>query len=253
MKKKIKIVGIILLVIFLISTFIIGIKTFYKYNKLQTILNKVEYNITHNNYYIKTTTINKDEKNTTETFYKDGIGKFVADNGVYTWFKGNEAYMINENEKTAYQMNSEKSNILVTKDTIGYLYPCYSESDYERFIFAGNLNNIIKKVKIDDEEYIYIRTEDEHCIRSYWIIEKWSELAKAKMEFPNGEVYDYEYDIKYTATTIKQTELPSFEGYTLKDAEGNVVESFEKEQEVLTEQDPKIENEIVMNNDSTEG
>ena len=252
MKKKLKIFAIVLLVIFLFSTFIIGVKTFYKYYRLQKILNKVEYNISHNNYYIKTTTTNNEEEQVTETFFKDGIGKFVTDNGVYTWLKDKEAYMVNENEKTIYQMNAEKSNILIKNDTIGYLYPCYSESDFERFMFAGNLRNTIKKVKIDDEEYIYIRTEDETCVRSYWIIEKWSELAMAKMEFPNGDVYDYKYDIKFTATTLKQTELPNLDNYTLKDSEGNEVEEFKKG-EVLTEQEPVVENETVVNNDSNEG
>lgn len=214
MSKKFKFL-ILLIIVLIIVGLVFGISTIYRFYVLQKIYNSINENISKDNYYLKTTVTNNGETKITETYYKDGIGKLVAENGIYTWVNGEDAYMVDEANKKIYILDIESSIGLVSNEMFASLYPGYSKSLFERFIFAGNMRNKIKTVKLNDEKCIMIQTKENTNTKTVWISKKRNDLIKAKIEFPNGDVYEYDYELSFNVTKLKNTELPDISDYTI--------------------------------------
>ena len=84
MSKKMKFL-IIMISLAIIIGLIFGIMAIYRFCVIQSIFKKIDENIEIKNYSLKTTLTNsKGEKTVTQVYYKDGIGKNNASNGVYT-------------------------------------------------------------------------------------------------------------------------------------------------------------------------
>lgn len=224
MSKKLKVI-MILSVILVAIGLVFGINTIFRYYKLQKILTTVEENLEKENYYVKIKTTNNGASNETETFYKEGIGKLVAENGIYTWTDGEKAYVVDETKKEVQTLNiSNNISVLVTNERLASLYPGYYKNFFERLFLAGNIENKIKTVEENGEKYTYIEIKEENYTKSYWISNKWNNLIKAKVEFSNGDIYDYEYEIKFYITKLKDVELPDFSDYTIVENTEEVVE-----------------------------
>lgn len=214
MSKKMKLL-IGLIIALLIIGLILGCATIYRFCKIQNILSDVNENIEKDNYYMKTIITNNGKTLTTETYYKNGIGKFVSQEGVYTWFDGENAYTVDETNKQATKLALDEAMGLVFNNSFASLYPCYSKNAFQKLLFAGNLSNSIKTENYNGEKCTVFRVEEENCIKTYWITNKWSNLIKAEVEFPNGDKYEYKYEIKFHITKLKDIELPDFSDYTI--------------------------------------
>ena len=103
MSKKKKI-GIIALIIILIIGLIYGIRAIKNFIIIQNIFSEVQKNVEKDNYYLRNTVTHQGESSLSKIFYKDGIGKMIAENGVYTWVDGEKAYMVDEENKTIYTL-----------------------------------------------------------------------------------------------------------------------------------------------------
>lgn len=245
---------IILIIVLIVVGLIFGISTIYRFCKIQNILSDVKDNIEKDNYYMKTIIKTPDETMTTETYYKGGIGKFVAQDGTYTWFDGESSYIIDEINKTAKKINPKDAVGLVFKESFASLYPCFSKNIFEKFIFAGNHSNSIKTENYNGEKCTVITIEEENYTKTYWITRKWSNLIKAKIEFANGEIYEYKYEIKFHMTKLKDIELPDFTEYTIIDTteeknSENTSEIIEEKQTIESE-NIVVENIIYQENDN---
>lgn len=77
MSKKLKFL-IILIITVVIIGLIFGIATICRFLKLQSIWSRLDENVEKDNYYMETTIINNGASKKTQTYYKEGIGKFVS-------------------------------------------------------------------------------------------------------------------------------------------------------------------------------
>lgn len=77
MSKRLKFLIILIIAVVIIGlTF--GIATICRFFKLQSIWSKLDENVEKDNYYMETTIVNNGTSKKTQTYYKEGIGKFVS-------------------------------------------------------------------------------------------------------------------------------------------------------------------------------
>ncbi len=220
MSKKLKFLIILITIVACIGLFC-GIRAIRNIIILNKTISKLEENIEKDNYYLKTTVKIKDETSSTEVFYKDGIGKNVTTSGIYTWVDGEKAYMIDEENKKAYRMeiSDENSIVLVSNKMFASLIPGYSKNMLERFTIAGNLENSIKSEKVNNEKCYKITVKEGEATKSVWVTKSRAFPIKAEIRFSNGDVFEYEYDLKFFITKLKDVELPDLSEYTFYDYE----------------------------------
>lgn len=217
MSKKL-ILGIIVTILIVIIGLTFGISSIVKFCKLQSIISNIKEDVAKDNYYIKIKTTYNGNISETETFYKEGVGKLVSESGVYTWTDGETAYLIDENQKSAQKLSTEDNiQLLVTSTRLASLYPTISKNVFQRFILMGSPENKIKTIEEDGEKYTYIEIKEENYTKSYWLEKDRDILVKAKLELSSGDVYEYEYEIKYHATKLKDVELPDLSTYTVSE------------------------------------
>jgi len=212
MGKKI---GIILLIIIVLIGFIYGIRAIKNFFIIQSIFSEVQENLKKENYYLRTTITHSGESSLSKIFYKNGIGKMVAENGLYTWVDGENAYMMNEENKTIYTLDLEKSLGLVSNEMFASLIPGYSKNAFERFVMAGNVQNKIKSEKVDDKKCYKIQIKEDYNVKTYWIEKNSKKPIKASITFSNGDNYQYDYELQFGVTKIKDVELPDISQYTI--------------------------------------
>lgn len=250
-KKKKVLIGFILVVVLI--GFVFGIITITRFCKLQSIWSKVNDNIEKNNFNMETTVTNKGVTIKTQTYYKDGIGKFVSHDGTYIWFDGKKAYSVDEKNKIVTSITDIERATLPYKESFASLYPGYGYNFFERLTLAGNLNNTIKSDHYNGEKVIFISIINENYTKSYWITKEYKELVKAEMSFANGDVYEYKYDMNFHTTKLKDIELPDFSDYTIQkeekanSTEKTTTDSQENIENTETNKQKDVGNKIVEN------
>ena len=137
MSKKIKVLIILILVIVLIGI-LCGVRAIKNVIILNNAISKLEENIEKDNYYLKTIAKVDGKTSKTETFYREGIGKIVTNDGVYTWVDGEKAYMIDEQNKQVYNMELSKENspMLASNNMYISLIPGHAKNFFERLILV---------------------------------------------------------------------------------------------------------------------
>lgn len=220
MSKKIKFLIILITIIALIGLFC-GIRAIRNIIILNKTISKLEENIEKDNYYLKTTMKIKDEISNTEVFYKDGVGKNVTSSGIYTWVDGKDAYMVDEENQKVYPMeiSEENSKLLVSNEMFMSLIPGYSKNIFERFAMIGSLENTIKSEKINNEKCYKISVKEGNATKNVWVTKSRAFPIKAEIRFSNGDVFEYEYDLKFFTAKLKDIELPDLSEYTFYDYE----------------------------------
>lgn len=218
MSKKLKFLIILIIVVACIGL-VCGIRAIRNLVVLNNIISNLESNIEKNNYYLKTTIKAGEKTSETEVYYKDGIGKNVSSNGIYTWVDGKEAYMVDEENKKIYIMEISQENAisLVSSEMFMSLIPGYSKNIFERFVMVGSLVNSVKSEKVNDEKCYKISVKDGDITKNIWVTKSRSFPIKAEVEFANGEVFEYEYDLKFFITKLKDVELPDLSEYKFYD------------------------------------
>ena len=228
--SKGKKVLIVLIIAILVIGLVMGIRTIYGFNVLQKIFSKVEENIQKDNYYLKQTCQYNGEKTTIEAYYRDGIGRYVAENGMYTWTNGEVAYMVNNENMTLDPLEIENAVTLVSSDMFAYLIPGYKYNIFERIFLAGSLRNSIKTEKVGEDKCYVIKEEQEHSTKTVWINQKTMNPIKAEVEFKNGAKYEYTYQLAFTATKLTSIEL-DISKYTITNGNEEAVTDIENSTE----------------------
>lgn len=212
MNKKL-IVGITILGIILIFALFFGIRAIRNFIIIQNIFSEIESNIQKDNYYLKTTISHDGESSITKIYYKDGIGKMIAENGIYTWVDGKDAYMVDEANKILYVLDLKSSLGLVSNEMFASLIPGYSKNIFQKFVMAGNLQNSIKTEKVNEKKCYKITIQEEKALKTYWIEKNSSKPIKARIEFDTGIIYEYDYELRFNVVGIKDIELPKTDDY----------------------------------------
>lgn len=220
MNKKIKFLIILISLIACIGLFC-GIRAIRNFIILNGSINKLESNIEKNNYYLKTTMKIGNPISETEIYYKDGIGKNVSSNGIYTWVDGKDAYMVDENKKEIYviEISQENSKLLVSNEMFASLIPGFSKSFFQRFAMSGNLENSIKSEIVNNEKCYKISIKEGEVTKNVWITKSRAFPVKAEIEFSNGDIFQYEYHLNFFITKLKDVELPDLSDYKFYDYE----------------------------------
>lgn len=218
MSKKMKfLIGLILIVILI--GLIFGITTIVRFCRLQSIWSKVNENVEKNNFNMETTITNKGVTIKTQTYYKDGVGKFVSNDGTYIWFDGKKACSVDEENKIVANITDIEGAAVPYKESFASLYPGYGYNFFERLMLAGNIENTIKTDYYNGEKVILISIKGDEFTKTYWITKDLKELVKAEIKFSNGDIYEYKYDINFHTTKLKDIELPDFSDYTIQNEE----------------------------------
>jgi len=222
--SKLKIFLICICTVLLLFFLIIGINSIIRVNILNKIVNKAIQNIEKDNYSLKTTCKTGDSKTETIAYYRNGIGRYVAENGIYTWTDGKDAYLVDEDNKNIYILNIEKSpEMLVGNDMYAYLIPGYNKKFFEKMKIVGNMFNSFSTDKINDVECYKIKINEDKYIKTTWISKKSLQPVKALMEFQTGEPLEYEYELKFTSVKISSIEMPNLDDYKIIDYESKEV------------------------------
>ena len=246
MSKK-RIVFVLIIILILLFFLTVGIISISRFVKLNKILDKAQTNIEKDNYYLKSICQSGDAKTETTAYYRNGIGRYVAENGIYTWTDGKDAYMIDEEDKTLYVLSIEKSpEMLVSNDMFAYLIPGYSETFWEKMKMVGNLWNKFSNDTIDGEKCYKILIHGDKFIKTTWISQKSLNPVKSAIQFQNGDILEYIYDLKFTATKITSIELPDINEYKVIDYETKevIVDEFVLEDATTEETDNVEENTV---------
>lgn len=241
MSKKIKFLIILIIIIIAIGLFF-GIASIVKFIKFQNIYSKISSNIEFDNYYLKTTSTINNGTNVTEAFYKQGTGKLVAENGVYTWTDGENAYMVDEENKKVYTLDIDNYKGLVSYEMFASLVPGYTKNIFGRFVLAGNIRTTIKTEKDEDNKYIVIKYTENKVTKTIWLEDKTKKPVKANMEFSDGTIYEYEYELKFNSTKLSDIELPDLTEYTTVDNTSQNENTDETENATQTENINQAEN-----------
>ena len=136
--KLLKILIIIIAIIF----FLLGVYSIYKFIIINKIYNKMAEYVALENFSMKVI----DSENSSgriEMYYKDVIGKMIVKENTYTWTDGEEAYLIDEENKKAQKLSFE-SSLLVSNEAVGSMIPGYSKNLIERFFLAGNISTSVR-------------------------------------------------------------------------------------------------------------
>lgn len=217
MNKKTKVL-IGLLAIILLIGLIFGIATIVKFCKLQSILSVVKEKVEKNNFYMKTTIINKGITQVTETYYKEGVGKFVSEDGTYIWFDGTNAYSIDEENKIAVVLNSEEIIGVINNESFASLYPGYTDGFLKRLFIAGDFSNKFKTDYHNGKKCTIITIKNKEYTKTFWITKDMKNLVKAEINFSNGDSFEYKYDLMFHSTQMRDIKLPDISEYKVIEA-----------------------------------
>lgn len=217
MNKKTKFLITIFIIILLIGL-IFGIATIVRFCKLQNILSVVKENVEKNNFYMKTTITNKGITQITETYYKEGVGKFVSKDGTYIWFDGTNAYSIDEENKIAKILNTNEIVGVINNESFASLYPGYTDGIFKRLFIAGDFSNRFKTDYHNGKKCTIITIKNEGYTKTFWITKDMKNLVKAEINFSNGDIYEYKYDLMFHSTQIRDIKLPDISEYKVVDA-----------------------------------
>ncbi len=217
MNKKTKVLIGFLLIIILIGL-IFGISTIVRFCKLQSILNKVNENVEKNNYYMKTTITNKGITQITETYYKEGVGKFISADDTYIWFDGTNAYSIDEEKQVAIILNSNEVIGVINNESFASLYPGYTDSFLERLMLAGDFSNKFKTDYHNGKKCTIITIKGDEYTKTFWITKDMQNLVKAEINFSNGDNFEYKYDLMFHSTQTRDIKLPDISEYKVIEA-----------------------------------
>lgn len=246
MKKILK----ILLIIIAIVGFIFGITTIVKFIKLNNIYKKVDKYIAYDCFYLKTLQETKEGKIETEAYYRKGTSKQIASNGVYTWTNGERAYLVDEANSTIYTLSLENNFSLVSYNMFAAPIQGYNSNFIDRIFLAGDVNTTIKKEKIDENDYYCIKTKENNAIKKVWIERKSSKIKKATIEFSNGDIFKYDYELSFNSVKASDIVLPDITGYKLINGETGTIlsENFNQTNNEQTDNKTNnIENNQIVN------
>lgn len=243
MKKILK----ILLLIVAIIGFSFGIMTIVKFLKLKNIYKKIDTYVGYDSFYLKTIQETKDEKIETEAYYRNGTSKQIASNGIYTWTDGERAYLVDEANSTIYTLSLENNISLVSYNMFAAPIQGYNSDIIDKIFLAGNVNTTIKKENIDGNDYYCIKTKENNAIKKVWVEKNSSKIKKATIEFSNGDVFNYEYELEFNSVRISDVSLPDITGYKLVNGETGTIlsESFNQIDNTQTNETTTEDNEVV--------
>ena len=79
------------------------------------------------------------------------------------------------------------------------------------------MENSIKSEKVNGEKCYKISVKEGQAQKTVWITKSRSLPIRAEIKFSNGDIFEYEYDLKFFITKLKDVELPDFSEYTIYD------------------------------------
>lgn len=210
--KLLKILVIIILVLF----FMIGCYTLYKFIIINKIFNKMQEYVYIGNYYMKVTN-SEEESGTMEIYYKDGIGKMIMSNDIYSWTDGTEAYLVDEENKKIQTLDMD-SSFLISNEYVGSMVPGYSKNIWQKFLLAGKMSTSVKVQKYDTIRYYVITTNENDVKKVIWF--KYTDLLPSQAKINVGEYEQtYYYDISFEKVTDEEVKKPNIQEYTFVEEE----------------------------------
>ena len=221
-----------LILAILVIAFIFGIATIVKFIKLNGIYKRINKNTKYNSFYLKTKITNANQEEIIiEALYREGKGKLIASNGIYTWTDGEKAYLVDEEHEIIYTLNVEENFALVSYNMYASPVQGYNKNIIDKLLLAGSTNTTIKKEKIDNNDCYCIKTKENLAIKKVWIEKNTGKIKKVEIQFSNGDIFKYEYELNFNTLKSSDLSLPDITGYTLINGEtGNVLtESFNLE------------------------
>lgn len=219
MSKKVKF-GLAILLILIIIGFALGITALYRFTIIQNIFKKINENIKINNYYFKISVTDGNNNSETQAFYKDGIGKSIASNGLYSWVDGKDAYLVDEENKKIYVLDiNDNTNAitLVSADMFSSVIPGYNKNIFQKFLLACDLKTKIKSTKLDGKDCYIIKTSENNFVKTVWIEKESKNPVKAEIGNQNKNLLEYNYELKFNSTNLEDIELPNIREYTIID------------------------------------
>ncbi len=220
-----------MIIVALVALYIITV--FRKIFILKKIYNETDMNISKDNYSMTITMINEDgsEGKKTQSYYRDGRGKQIASNGVYTWTNQKYYFMIDENKKEISELNTEEytdSVGIITNATFATFIPGYFKTFGERVKMVLNPSTRIKTEQVDNEKCYKITVKESSDgyknTKKFWISKrdytiKQSEIAIISKKDGSSSNLKYKYSITFLGVTVKDTDFITVTDYTMVNRE----------------------------------
>ena len=209
--KLLKILIIIIAIIF----FLLGVYSIYKFIIINKIYNKMAEYVALENFSMKVID-SENSSGSIEMYYKDGIGKMIVKENTYTWTDGEEAYLIDEENKKAQKLSFE-SSLLVSNEAVGSMIPGYSKNLIERFFLAGNISTSVRIKNYEGIKYYVITTNEEET-KTIWF--KYDSLLPSQASIEIGDIKKtYNYNITFEKLRDEDVKKPSLEEYEILEKE----------------------------------
>lgn len=226
-KKYTTLFIIIILAIILFAA--LGIMTIYRFVILQKVIAKNNSNAEINNYRLvsKLTIGENSEPSSLTAYYKDGVGKIVVSNGLYTWSNGDRAYLVDDYNRIAYTQTIANATNLASYNYFMSSIPGYNSLS-TRLKMAISWKNKVKKVELDGQKCYMISKKEDAVEKTVWVNRNNGKVIKAVLSFTEGMEYTYEFDIQFNVTTVADIALPNISDYSIK-SEKELNEILEKD------------------------
>jgi hypothetical protein len=208
---------VIIIIVSIVAFAALGIMTIYRLSILQKVIAKNRSNAEINNYRLisKLTIGDQKEASSLTAYYKDGVGKIVVSNGLYTWSNGDRAYLIDDTNRIAYVQQIENATNLASYDYFMSSIPGYN-SFWSRVKMAFYWKNKVKKVDYEGQSCYLISKVEDKVEKTVWVNQNTGKVIRATIDF-NGELtYTYEFDIQFNVTSTADVALPRMSDYATK-------------------------------------
>jgi hypothetical protein len=186
------------------------------------------------NYTMKVK-LQDDPASTTTIYYKNGVGKAIDQNGNYTWTDGAIIYVVDkENKKAVKTEVNESYRSIISKDTLVGMIPGYAGDTFDRIKVELNLFTKIKNIKIYDQEYYVIYSNNGEQQKTLWI-NKATLLPSQATVTVNGNTYTTNYEISFSNVKNEEVALDDLTDY-------EITYNYEKTEEAVEDNSAVSEN-----------
>ena len=203
-----------IVIILVILLLIAGISSMYKLIVFDKIYKNAESIASIENYTMKVTT-KGDIESTTTLYYKNGVGKYVDQNGNYTWTDGAMVYLVDKEAKTVTKSQlNDKYKGVISKDTLVNMIPGYAADMYGRIKTELNLSTKIKTKRMYDQKYYVITSKVGNQEKTLWI-NKATLLPSQATVTAEGTTFTNNYEITFSNVKNEDLALDDFKDYAV--------------------------------------
>ena len=106
----------------------------------------------------------------------------------------------------------------------------------------NHYKRINSEEKIDDVDCYCIKTKENNALKKVWVEKDSSKIKKATIEFSNGDIFKYDYELSFNSVKASEVALPDITGYKLINGETGTILSESFNEKINSQTDDQTTN-----------